>query len=101
MIPSKRTAAHFTYWEEAEVSDLIALRDRIKPLAEAEGVKLNFLPLIVKAVVASLRKNPQMNSVLDEEKSDMISTIFRNHRDPRAINYSNGVRCVVDPESAP
>jgi pyruvate dehydrogenase E2 component (dihydrolipoamide acetyltransferase) len=72
MARSKRTAAHFTYWEEAEVSELIALRDRIKPLAEAEGVKLNFLPLIVKAVVASLRKNPMMNAVIDEEKSEIV-----------------------------
>jgi pyruvate dehydrogenase E2 component (dihydrolipoamide acetyltransferase) len=72
MARSKRTAAHFTYWEEAEVSDLIALRDRIKPLAEAEGVKLNFLPLIVKAVVAGLRKNPMMNAVLDEEKGEIV-----------------------------
>jgi len=72
MARSKRTAAHFTYWEEAEVSDLIALRDRIKPLAEAEGVKLNFLPLIVKAVVASLRKNPFMNAVVDEEKAEIV-----------------------------
>jgi pyruvate dehydrogenase E2 component (dihydrolipoamide acetyltransferase) len=72
MARSKRTAAHFTYWEEAEVSDLIALRDRIKPLAEAEGVKLNFLPLIIKAVVASLRRNPMMNAVVDEEKSEIV-----------------------------
>jgi pyruvate dehydrogenase E2 component (dihydrolipoamide acetyltransferase) len=72
MARSKRTAAHFTYWEEAEVSDLIALRDRIKPLAEAEGVKLNFLPLIVKAVVAALRKNPTLNAVVDDEKSELV-----------------------------
>lgn len=72
MARSKRTAAHFTYWEEAEVSGLIALRDRLKPLAEAEGVKLNYLPLIVKAVVAALRKNPVLNAVIDEEKGDLI-----------------------------
>jgi pyruvate dehydrogenase E2 component (dihydrolipoamide acetyltransferase) len=72
MARSKRTAAHFTYWEEAEVSDLIALRDRIKPLAEAEGVKLNFLPLIVKAVVAALRKNPTLNAVVDDEKGELV-----------------------------
>jgi pyruvate dehydrogenase E2 component (dihydrolipoamide acetyltransferase) len=72
MARSKRTAAHFTYWEEAEVSELIALRDRLKPHADAEGVKLNFLPFIVKAVVAGLRKNPHMNAVLDEEKGELI-----------------------------
>ena len=37
----------------------------------------------------------------DPPDSEMISTIFRNHRDPRAINYSNGVRCAVDLETAP
>jgi pyruvate/2-oxoglutarate dehydrogenase complex dihydrolipoamide acyltransferase (E2) component len=72
MTRSKRTAAHFTYWEETEVSDLIALRDRLKPLADAEGVKLNFLPIIVKAVVAGLRKNPGMNAIVDDEKSELI-----------------------------
>jgi pyruvate dehydrogenase E2 component (dihydrolipoamide acetyltransferase) len=72
MARSKRTAAHFTYWEEAEVSELIALRDRLKPHADADGVKLNFLPFIVKAVVAGLRKNPHMNAVVDEEKSELV-----------------------------
>jgi pyruvate dehydrogenase E2 component (dihydrolipoamide acetyltransferase) len=72
MARSKRTAAHFTYWEEAEVSELIALRDRLKPHAEAEGVKLNFLPLIVKAVVAALRRNPTLNAVVDDEKSELV-----------------------------
>ena len=33
--------------------------------------------------------------------SDMTSTIFRNHRDPRVLNYSNGVRCVADLEITP
>ena len=72
MARSKRTAAHFTYWEEAEVSELMSLRERLKPHAEAEGVKLNFLPLIIKAVIAALRKNPQLNAVLDEEKNELI-----------------------------
>jgi len=72
MARSKRTAAHFTYWEEAEVSELIALRERLKSYSEAEGVKLNYLPLIVKATVAALRRNPTLNAVVDEEKSELI-----------------------------
>jgi pyruvate dehydrogenase E2 component (dihydrolipoamide acetyltransferase) len=72
MARSKRTAAHFTYWEEAEVSELIALRDRLKPYAEAEGVKLNFLPLVVKAVVAALRRNPTLNAVVDDERGELV-----------------------------
>jgi pyruvate dehydrogenase E2 component (dihydrolipoamide acetyltransferase) len=72
MARSKRTAAHFTYWEECECSELIALRDRIKGFAEAEGVKLNYLPLIIKAVVASLRRNPTLNALVDDEKGELI-----------------------------
>jgi pyruvate dehydrogenase E2 component (dihydrolipoamide acetyltransferase) len=72
MARSKRTAAHFTYWEEAEVSPLIELRNRLKGYAEAEGVKLNFLPLIVKAVVSALRKNPTLNAVVDDDKGELV-----------------------------
>jgi pyruvate dehydrogenase E2 component (dihydrolipoamide acetyltransferase) len=72
MARSKRTAAHFTYWEECECSELIALRDRIKAFAEADGVKLNYLPLIIKAVVASLRRNPTLNALVDDEKGELI-----------------------------
>jgi len=72
MARSKRTAAHFTYFEECEVSPLIELRGRIKAYAEAEGVKLNFLPLIIKAVIASLRKNPTLNAIVDDEKGELV-----------------------------
>jgi pyruvate dehydrogenase E2 component (dihydrolipoamide acetyltransferase) len=72
MARSKRTAAHFTYFEECEVTPLLELRSRIKGYAEAEGVKLNFLPLIVKAVIAALRKNPTLNAVVDDEKGELV-----------------------------
>ena len=89
MARSKRTAAHFTYWEEAEVSGLIALRDRLKPLAEAEGVKLNYLPLIVKATIAALRKNPALNAVVDDERGELI---FKHTYDIGiAVSTDNGL----------
>lgn len=72
MSRSKRTAAHFTYWEECEASELIALRGRIKQFADAEGVKLTFLPLIIKAVIAALRKNPTLNAVVDDERGELV-----------------------------
>ena len=72
MARSKRTAAHFTYFEECEVTPLMDLRSRIKGYAEAEGVKLNFLPLVIKAVIASLRRNPTLNAVVDDEKGELV-----------------------------
>ncbi len=72
MARSKRTAAHFTYVEECEASALMALRSRLKPHADAEGVRLNFLPFIVKAVVAALKRNPTLNALVDEEKGELV-----------------------------
>ena len=72
MSASKNTAAHFTFVEECEVDRLIELRDRLSPDAEAQGVKLTYLPFAIKAVVAALRKHPTLNSSLDTEKSELV-----------------------------
>ncbi|MEO8797987.1 MAG: dihydrolipoamide acetyltransferase family protein, partial [Polyangiaceae bacterium] len=72
MHQSKTTAAHFTFVEECDVSALKALRARMKPAAEAQGVRLSFLPFIVKAVVAALKKHPILNSALDESTNELV-----------------------------
>ena len=72
MSRSKHTAAHFTYVDECECTSLIALRGRLKGPAEADGVKLNFLPFIVKAVVAALKKHPYMNCLVDDTTMEMV-----------------------------
>lgn len=66
MARSKHTAAHFHYIDEVNCGELIALRDRFKPHAERSSVKLTFLPFLVKAVVAALKRHPRLNSVVDE-----------------------------------
>ncbi len=72
MARSKHTAAHFTYVDECECTPLIALRKRLKAAAEAEQVRLNFLPFIVKAVVAALKKHPYMNCLVDDASGEMV-----------------------------
>jgi pyruvate dehydrogenase E2 component (dihydrolipoamide acetyltransferase) len=72
MARSKHTAAHFTYVEECDATELRALRERTKAHAEAAGVKLTFLPFIVKAVVAALQKMPQLNCLVDDAAGEMI-----------------------------
>jgi pyruvate dehydrogenase E2 component (dihydrolipoamide acetyltransferase) len=72
MHQSKTTAAHFTFVEECDVSALKALRARMKPQAEALGVKLSFLPFIVKACVSALKKHPILNSALDESTNELV-----------------------------
>jgi pyruvate dehydrogenase E2 component (dihydrolipoamide acetyltransferase) len=72
MARSKHTAAHFNYVEECDVGRLIEMRDRAKVHAEKAGVKLSFLPFIVKAVVAALKNHPRLNSVVDEQAMELI-----------------------------
>jgi pyruvate dehydrogenase E2 component (dihydrolipoamide acetyltransferase) len=78
MQQSKQTAAHFTFVEECDVSAIKALRARLKPEAEAQGVKLSFLPFIVKACVAGLKKHPILNSALDESTNELVYRKYYN-----------------------
>jgi len=75
MAQSKRTAAHFTFVEQVDATDLVALKDRMAKGAEAEGVKVTFLPFVLKAAVAALRKFPQLNASFDEARGE----IHRKH----------------------
>ncbi|MFT3766174.1 MAG: dihydrolipoamide acetyltransferase family protein [Minicystis sp.] len=72
MSRSKHTAAHFTFVEECDVTAIKELRARLRPAAEKEGVKLTFLPFIVKAVVAALKKHPSLNSAFDETSQEIV-----------------------------
>jgi pyruvate dehydrogenase E2 component (dihydrolipoamide acetyltransferase) len=72
MAQSTRTAAHFTFVEECDVTELKAIRARLRGAAEAQGVKLSFLPFLVKAVVAALKKHPMLNTSLDETTNEIV-----------------------------
>jgi pyruvate dehydrogenase E2 component (dihydrolipoamide acetyltransferase) len=72
MARSKRTAAHFTYADEVECTKLIALRERTMPYGQEAGVKLTYLPFIVKAVVSALKKNPTLNTWVDDANNEII-----------------------------
>ncbi|HEY0477839.1 MAG TPA: dihydrolipoamide acetyltransferase family protein [Kofleriaceae bacterium] len=72
MARSKQTAAHFTYVEEIDMTELVAVRERAKARATERGVRLNYLPFIVKAVVSGLKKWPQLNASLDETTQEIV-----------------------------
>src|SRR5215211_6685552 len=69
MAQSKREAAHAWSMVEADVSGLVALRERVKEeFVEREGVRLTYLPFIVKAVIEGLKEHPVLNSVWDGDR---------------------------------
>jgi pyruvate dehydrogenase E2 component (dihydrolipoamide acetyltransferase) len=72
MTESTHRAAPFTYVEEVDVTELVALRDRMAKHVEKQGVRLSYLPFIVKGVVAGLRAYPRMNATMDDEKNELV-----------------------------
>ena len=68
MAESIFTAAQLTNMHEADVSELAALREKQKSQYEKEGIKLTFMPFIVKAVALSLMQHPYLNASIEGEE---------------------------------
>jgi 2-oxoisovalerate dehydrogenase E2 component (dihydrolipoyl transacylase) len=66
MQEAKRNIPHFTYVEEVDVTELEALRTQLNARYGAERGKLTFLPLLMRAVVLSIRAFPMMNARYDD-----------------------------------
>lgn len=63
MVMSKRTSPHVTSFVEADVTNLVRWRDRVKNLFEKrEGEKITFTPLFIEAVVKAIKDFPLVNS---------------------------------------
>ncbi len=75
---SKDKAAHFTYVEEADATELVRLRAEAKELGKAAGVKVTYLPFVMKAMAMTLRKFPILNSTLDEAKQELVYKHYYN-----------------------
>ncbi|NML23341.1 2-oxo acid dehydrogenase subunit E2 [Pseudoflavitalea sp. G-6-1-2] len=66
MVRSKHTSPHVTSFTEADVTNMVLWRDRVKKdFEKREGEKLTFTPLFVEAIVRCLKKYPLLNCSLD------------------------------------
>lgn len=69
MVNSKHTSAHVTSFTEADVTNMVLWRERVKKEFEKrEGEKLTFTPLFIEAVVRCIKKYPWLNSSVDGDK---------------------------------
>jgi pyruvate dehydrogenase E2 component (dihydrolipoamide acetyltransferase) len=69
---SKSVAAHYTYVEEVDCGELVALRSKMKEIAAEKGIKLTYIPILMKATSAVLREFPNLNAVMDEEAFELV-----------------------------
>jgi pyruvate dehydrogenase E2 component (dihydrolipoamide acetyltransferase) len=75
---SKSHAAHYTYVEELNVSELVRVREKAKKKFEERGVPLTYLAFITKAVVESLKDHPRVNALMDDEKGELVVCHYYN-----------------------
>lgn len=69
MVRSKSTSPHVTSFTEADVTNMVLWRDRMKKEFERrEGEKLTFTPLFIEAIVRCIKKYPWLNSSIDGTK---------------------------------
>lgn len=68
MVRSVQTSAHVTTFAEADVTNMVAYREKNKGRFQQEnGFKLTFTPFIIEATIQALREFPLMNSSVDGE----------------------------------
>jgi pyruvate dehydrogenase E2 component (dihydrolipoamide acetyltransferase) len=78
MVNSKHTAPHVTLMDEVDVTKLWAHRKKFKEVAAEKGVKLTFLPYIVKALTSALREFPALNTSIDDSTSEIVQKHYYN-----------------------
>lgn len=69
---------HFAYSDEIDMSQLMVLRDQLKADALSQGVKLTYMPFVIKAASQALKKFPIVNSSLDMATESVIYKPYHN-----------------------
>lgn len=72
------TAPHVTHMDEADVTELVKIREKEKLRLQNDGIHLTYLPFIIKAVVHALKDHPFVNASLDDEHEEIILKKYYN-----------------------
>jgi pyruvate dehydrogenase E2 component (dihydrolipoyllysine-residue acetyltransferase) len=72
MLAAWHHAPQVTSMDFLDVAQLVQARELLKPVAEAEGVRLTYLPFFVKAAIEALRAVPEANASLDEQQQAIV-----------------------------
>ncbi len=78
MDKSVSTIPHVTHHDTAVISELVETRAELKERATERGIRLTYMPFIMKAVVAALKAYPVLNTELDEENEEILYKEYYN-----------------------
>ena len=72
MVRSAFTIPHVAEWLQVDATELMKLRTDLQAAPEAKDMKISPLPIIVKALLAALRKHPLVNSSWDDKTNEIV-----------------------------
>jgi pyruvate dehydrogenase E2 component (dihydrolipoamide acetyltransferase) len=78
MLIAKTTVPHYTYVEEVDMTKVVTLRREAKPKAAEQGIKLTYLPFIIRALVLALKDHPYLNASLDDDAGEIVLKHYYN-----------------------
>jgi 2-oxoisovalerate dehydrogenase E2 component (dihydrolipoyl transacylase) len=83
------TVQHLTLGEEVSLDRLVELRTELKQEAQKAGLKLSYMPFIIKAVSLALTDYPQLNATVNAECTEMV--YHASHNIGVAMDTPNGL----------
>lgn len=89
MQDSVSTIPHFTYCEEIDLTELIALRSQLKDQYAKQGIKLTLMPFFMKAMSLAMKQFPIMNSQVNSDCTEL--TYFDDHNIGIAVDSKVGL----------
>lgn len=75
---AKHIIPHFTLMDEADVSELVKLRTQAKPVGEKYGVKITYLPFVMKALIATAKEFKEFNASIDDQAEEIVYKNYFN-----------------------
>ena len=75
---SKSIIPHFTLMDEADVTQLVGLRETLKDFAEKNGTKITYLPFVMKALIATIKEYPMFSASIDDAASQIVYKKYFN-----------------------
>jgi 2-oxoisovalerate dehydrogenase E2 component (dihydrolipoyl transacylase) len=89
MTESMATIPHFTYVEEIDITDLMALRQSLKESYGTDELKITMMPLFIKALSLAIKEFPILNSSVNKEFTEL--TYMANHNIGMAVDAKTGL----------
>lgn len=75
---TKQIVPHFTLMDEANVTELVKLRGQVKIVGEKYGIKITYLPFVMKALIAACREYPMVNASIDDQAQEIVYKKYFN-----------------------